>query len=283
MNHYALGVQYDGSDYNGFQRQPAVPTIQSELEKTLSQIAAEDVSVTAAGRTDARVHATGQVVSFATQAQRPPTAWLKGGNSLLPPSIRINWVQETNAEFNARFAAQWRRYLYVFGLQDRAQVFERDMVTHLNENLDSDKMNAAAQYFLGEQDFSSIRASNCSSSTPFRYIYHLKITQIRHFVVIEVAANAFLLHMVRNLAAVLRAVGNNSLPLTEVKKLLNAKNRELAPPTAAPQGLYLVAVGYPAEYKIPTGLRVPSFLGVGEDSFSEIRLPCDHFQRELPA
>ena len=150
MRHYALGVQYDGTEFNGFQRQANTPTVQAELERALSSIADESISVTAAGRTDSGVHATQQVVSFSTNAERPDKAWKRGSNSMLPNSIAISWVREVPAAFNARFSALWRRYLYLFGEQEKKQVFVVNAANWIHEHLDVDMMNHAASCFIGE-------------------------------------------------------------------------------------------------------------------------------------
>lgn len=280
MKHYALGVQYDGTSFNGFQRQLQVPTIQAELERALSQIAAGSIAVRAAGRTDAGVHATQQVVSFSTDAARQDSAWVTGVNSLLPDSVGVCWVREVPDTFDARFSALWRRYLYVYGMRERHQVFVRDYASWVPEHLDVGKMNEAAQKFLGEQDFSSIRAANCGSASPCRYIYRLQVTQLGPYIVIDVAANAFLLHMVRNIAAVLRAVGSGALDAAAVEALLCARNRTRAPSTAVPQGLYLVGVGYDDVFGLESDMRVPALLGDVSDRFNSIQLPPDYYRRD---
>ena len=281
MNHYALGVQYDGTSFSGFQRQADARTVQEELETALSSIAAVPITVTTAGRTDRGVHATQQIVSFETAVDRPDSAWVVGVNSLLPNTIGINWVREVNAEFSARYSALWRRYIYVYGHSAGYQVFSRNYVSWTDSILDASRMLQVADLFLGEQDFSCLRASNCTSRTPFRRVYHLDVICSGHFVIIDIAANAFLLHMVRNLAAVLHAVGNNELNRSDIRALLESRDRNLSPPTARPSGLYLVAVGYEQEFGIDSSIRVPAILGDVHELFAPVTLPCDYYRRPI--
>ncbi len=276
-------MQYDGSSFAGFQRQQEVRTIQAELEDALSSIAAEPIVIAAAGRTDRGVHATQQVITFGTSAQRSERAWLMGTNSLLPNAIAIVWVREVPASFHARFSALWRRYLYIYGLRSDHQVFLRDYVTWINEPLDIAQMRCAAQHLLGEHDFSSLQAAKCGSRTAWRYIYHLNVQSVGRCVVIDVAANAFLLHMVRNLAAVLRAVGSGKMNAKDVLSLLVNRNRALAPPTAQAKGLYLTAVGFAEELDLPVSVRIPAALGLGmgTERFCAVQLPPDYYRRAV--
>ena len=279
MNYYALGVEYDGSIYRGFQRQADALSVQAELETALSSIAAEPVTVHAAGRTDRGVHATQQVVSFETAADRPEKAWIAGVNSLLPNTIGVVWVQSVTADFSARFSALWRRYIYIYGQRSGYQVFLRELVSWTDAILDGDQMRQVLHLFLGERDFSSFRAASCTSRTPFRRVYHMDIIQTGPFVIIDIAANAFLLHMVRNMAAVLHEVGGNRLSCNAVKQLIDSHDRNLCPPTARPSGLYLTAVGYEEEFNIDSAIRVPAILGDSEDLFQQLSLPSDYYRR----
>ncbi len=279
MRYYALGVEYDGTSYSGYQRQADAQTVQAELEKALSSIAAEPITVVAAGRTDRGVHATQQVVSFETSVERPDRAWVVGVNSLLPSTIAVNWVREANAKFSARFSALWRRYIYIYGHRSNFQVFRRNFVSWTDSILDVDLMEQVVDLFLGEQDFSCLRAADCTSRTPFRHVYHLDVIKIGGFVIIDIAANAFLLHMVRNLAAVLHDVGINKLNRSDVMALIDARDRNLSPPTARATGLYLSAVGYEPEFNIDSSIRVPAVLGEIQDRFHSVTLPCDYYRR----
>lgn len=279
MSGIALGVQYDGSLFHGFQRQQGLATVQAALEDAVSSVANEPISITAAGRTDRGVHATQQVVSFQSNAARTMRAWRQGVNSQLPAGIAVNWVQEVEPDFNARFEALWRRYLYVFGEQQHYLVFLRDFVTWLDDVLDWQRMNSVCGVFLGEQDFSAIRAANCSSKSPSRYIYHLAVIRIDNYIIVDVVANAFLLHMVRNLAGVLRAVGIGQISKQQVADLLAARDRRLAPATAASAGLYLVEVGYDARHGLTSGLQLPAMLGSKQQLFADVELPADYFKK----
>ena len=282
MSCIALGVQYDGSLFHGFQRQDGLATVQAALEEAVSAIANETIRLTAAGRTDRGVHATQQVISFQTNAVREMQAWQRGVNSQLPKGIAVSWAREVESGFNARYEALWRRYLYVFGERQQYLVFLRDFVTWIDEALDVDAMNGVREVFLGEQDFSAIRAANCGSLTASRYIYHLAVLQIGQYIVIDVAANAFLLHMVRNLAGVLRAVGNGHMSKQQVSELLAARDRRQSPATALSAGLYLVEVGYDARHGLDSGLRLPAMLGTERKHFDEVILPADYFRRSKP-
>lgn len=279
MNGFALGVQYDGSAFHGFQRQEALPTVQASLEEALSSIADEPVSLKPAGRTDQGVHATQQVVSFQTNASREHEAWRRGVNSKLPETISVRWVKEVSVDFDARYAALWRRYLYVFGEGSGYQVFLHKYVTWINEKLDAQAMNAVTAVFLGEQDFSAIRAANCGSVSPSRYIYHLAVLRLGAFIVIDVVANAYLLHMVRNLASVLREVGLGRMSQQQVITLLASRDRTQGPSTASSQGLYLAAVGYETQHGIDETVCLPSMIGYAGDHFERVKLPADYYRR----
>ena len=279
MRYFALGVEYDGTSYSGYQRQAEAQTVQAELERALSSIAAEPITVVAAGRTDRGVHATQQVVSFETSAERPDRAWVVGVNSLLPNTIGITWVREVSANFSARFSALWRRYIYVYGHRANYQVFLHNLASWTDSFLDVDRMGQVVDLFLGEQDFSCLRAANCTSRTPFRHVYHLAVVETERFVIIDVVANAFLLHMVRNLAALLHDVGIEKLNRSDVMALIDARDRTLSPPTARATGLYLSAVGYEPAFNIDSSIRVPALLGEIQDRFSPVTLPCDHYRR----
>lgn len=279
MHSFALGVQYAGTHYSGFQRQEHTRTIQSELEQALSQIADEPIRVDSAGRTDAGVHATQQVTSFSTTSERSVGAWVRGTNSHLPHDIRVTWAKQVNADFHARFSALWRRYCFVYGRDGVGQVFEKDHAVWVSEPLDVDEMSKAANEFLGEQDFSSVRASRCSSKSPMRHVYLLNVFSVGEFVVIDIVANAFLLHMVRNIATVLRAVGSHQLNAMAVKCLLQKRDRKFAPATEKAHGLYLIDVGYDGEYETLTTNTVPSIVRSGARFFQPVNLPANYYRR----
>lgn len=200
----------------------------------------------AAGRTDTGVHATSQVVSFETPHERSAEAWRKGLNSHLPRSVRVLWVRRVATGFNARFAATGRRYLYVFQ-EGEADPLVQNRVT-ATRALDDAAMHAAAQCLVGEHDFSALRAAACQSPTPFRRVDHALVRRYGPFVVIDVAANAFLLRMMRNIAGALSRVGRGEWQLSDLRSVLDSRDRSLLGRTAPPDGLYLVDVRYPLHF-----------------------------------
>jgi len=236
-------VQYRGDEFNGWQRQLDQPTVQGHLEAALSQVAAHPIRVTAAGRTDAGVHATGQIVSFKTTAFRPLSAWLIGVNSLTPKSIQVAWVRQAAANFHPRYGATARRYNYVYYDENRFNPFI-DGLAWCTDGLDQDAMHRAAQWLVGEHDFTTFRAAGCQSVSPKRRVNRCEVRRQGHFVVLEIEASAFLLHMVRNIASALRDVGTGS-PTSSVRDLMLLKDRVRLGATAPPQGLYLTHVSYP--------------------------------------
>ena len=247
----ALGLEYDGTRFHGFQRQVGVPTVQETLERALSGVADAPVRVVVAGRTDAGVHATAQVVSFRTSAVRSEESWRRGTNALLRgaggagAAVGVVWARRVEPRFHARFSALSRRYTYVYLEAETAPVLLRGRVTWTREELDADTMHRAAQGLLGERDFSAFRAAACDSSTPFRRVDAVSVARQGRQVVIDIEANAFLQHMVRNLAGCLAHIGRGAAGAGLVADLLAAGDRTLAPPTAPPDGLYLTQVTYP--------------------------------------
>lgn len=240
----ALGVEYDGSAFHGWQRQSNVPTVQQTLETALSKVADEPIRVVAAGRTDAGVHATGQIIGFRTAAERQDKAWLLGVNALCPHSLRVQWVAHPSAQFHARRSAAYRRYLYL--LNTHPSALTHGHVTTAGP-LDDECMHRAAQPLVGEHDFSAFRGAGCQSQTPIRRVHRIQVTRRGDFVIVDVIANAFLLHMVRNLVGSLMEVGRYRQGEEWVDALLRGRDRRLAAPTAHPDGLYLVHVHYPNE------------------------------------
>lgn len=256
----ALGIEYDGSRYYGWQRQAEVESVQGHLEQALSKVADAPITVFCAGRTDAGVHATGQVVHFTTQAQRKDAAWTMGVNAHLPQDIAVRWVTGVADDFHARFSATARRYRYViYNHRLRPAVLARG-VTHFHFPLDAARMERAGQCLLGENDFTSFRAVQCQSRTPWRNVNHLKVTRHGPYIVVDIKANAFVHHMVRNIVGSLMEVGCGNQPESWIAALLAAKDRTLAAATARADGLYLVAVDYPARFALPTPPMGPLFL-----------------------
>lgn len=261
-HHIALGIEYMGKNFNGSQHQPEQRTVQSELERALSEIADEHVSVTSAGRTDSGVHATSQVVCFSTAAERESSAWLRGTNSLLPNDVRVHTVQEVDESFDPRRSARWRRYMYLIGESQIIPAIGGDLAHWVPFELDAGRMDESAQCLLGEQDFSSFRAANCQSLTPFRCVHMISVYRLSELVVLDIVANAFLYKMVRNIMSTL--IGISQREVSDLAGLLNDRDRTLVPPTAPPNGLYLVQVAYT---KVPalSVLHTPRLLGAATE------------------
>lgn len=245
-----IGVEYNGANYHGLQRQEGVRTIQGEIESALAEIAAQKIGIVAAGRTDTGVHALGQVAHFDCQVQRPSRAWVEGANTKLPPDIRITGAKSVSEDFHARFSAVERHYRYlILNRRVKSGVYS-SLVTSFPRPLDHEIMHAACQYLVGEHDFSSFRAAACQSSTPRRVIKDISVVRSGQYLQIDVTADGFLHHMVRNIAGVLMAIGCGERPPAWVLELLKAKDRKLAAVTAPPNGLYLVAVHYPPKFQL---------------------------------
>lgn len=247
----ALGVEYNGTQYFGWQRQRDVKSVQEELEKALAVVANHPIEVLCAGRTDAGVHGTGQVVHFDTSANRKMVAWVMGVNANLPKDIAVRWSKEVSEDFHARFTATARRYRYIIYNHAYRPAILSSGVSHYHGDLDVEKMQQAGQFLLGENDFTSFRAVHCQSRSPWRNIMHLNVTRHGHYVVIDIKANAFVHHMVRNITGSLITVGRGEQEPQWMKWLLEAKDRRLAGATAKAAGLYLVDVDYPEEFGLP--------------------------------
>ena len=200
---YALCVEYDGSEFSGWQTQLKQRTVQQELEKALSKVADHPVAVITAGRTDAKVHATGQVVHFDSSADRELIAWHFGVNRFLPSDIRVHWINIVDSNFHARFSALKRSYRYIIYNHNVKPCLLRHYVSYQYRSLDVALMNMAAKAFIGEQDFTSVRAAGCQAQTANREIMRLDVKQSGYWVWFDVTANAFLQHMVRNIAGML--------------------------------------------------------------------------------
>ena len=244
-------LEYDGSSFCGWQWQDDAPSIQEAVEKALSQVADEPVRVIAAGRTDAGVHASAQVIHFDTEARRSDYAWLRGANSSFPDSIALLWVREVDPEFHARFAATGREYRYVILNRSVRPTYLARRVTHEYRPLDAVRMQTAASYLVGTHDFSSFRAVQCQAKSPVRSLRELTVTRQGEFVVIKAAANAFLHHMVRNFAGLLMDIGAGEKAPEGAREVPAARDRTMGGITAPPNGLYLTAVDYPAHFNIP--------------------------------
>jgi tRNA pseudouridine38-40 synthase len=256
----ALGIEYNGALYHGWQRQQIVVSVQQHVEEALTVIANEPVKVVCAGRTDAGVHATCQVVHFDTNSQRPDRAWTIGMNRYLPDSIAVKWVKSMDDEFHARFSATARRYRYIiYNNRLRNSVLAKG-VTHIHSKLDHELMHQGAQHLLGRHDFSAFRAVNCQANTPVREMSNISVNRFGDYIVIDLKANAFLHHMVRNITGSLLAIGNKEQPTSWMRTLLLGMDRTKAAATAKPHGLYLVHVTYPAIFDLPIIPLGPLFL-----------------------
>lgn len=256
----ALGIEYDGSQLSGWQRQRNVPSVQQYLEQALSKVANVGIQVHCAGRTDAGVHATAQVVHFDCDIHRAERAWTMGVNANLPNCIAVKWVKIVADDFHARYSATARRYRYIIFNNSLRSAILPGGITHIYQPLDADKMHQAAQALLGEHDFSAFRAAHCQSRSPFRNLMYISVERQGQYVVIDIQANAFVHHMVRNIAGSLITIGIGEQPVTWLAELLAAKDRTQAAATAKPNGLYLVQVNYPQAFTLPKTSPGPLFL-----------------------
>lgn len=258
----AVALEYEGSGFFGWQAQrlPRLPTVQETLEEALGRIAAGPVSTVCAGRTDTGVHASHQVVHFDTPSPREEKAWVFGGNTLLPPGIAIRWARPVPADFHARFSATARRYRYVILNRPTRSAHFGHLATLVSQPLDAALMHREAQCLLGEQDFSSFRGAGCQSNTPMRNVHFIEVARYGDWVVVDIQANAFLLHMVRNIVGTLLAVGSGRQPPGWTGQVFALRDRTRAAMTAPPQGLYLVDVIYPERFDLPATVAGPAFL-----------------------
>jgi tRNA pseudouridine38-40 synthase len=247
----ALGLEYDGSAFNGWQSQPDVPSVQAALQAALSGIAEETIAVTAAGRTDTGVHALEQVVHFDTAATRPLTAWVRGANALLPHSIAVLWAHAVPDQFHARFSAQARSYQYVLINRPSRLGVHHDKAGWFHAPLDVQKMREAAQCLLGEHDFSAFRAAECQAKTPVKTLTQLDIRSHGETIIFDLTANAFLHHMVRNIVGCLVYIGKGKHPPQWLREVLQGCDRSRAAPTFAPDGLYLRRISYDEKWGLP--------------------------------
>ena len=257
---YALGVEYEGKNYHGWQRQKNVISVQEKLELALSIIADQPTEVICAGRTDTGVNATNQVVHFDTDKIRKDVAWTLGVNTHLPKDIAVSWVHLVNDDFHARFSATARQYRYIIDNSKLRSAILSTGISHCHYPLDEELMHQAAQSLLGRNDFTSFRTVHCQSHSPCRTLYHCNVTRQNEYVIIDVKANAFLHHMVRNIVGSLMRIGQKLESVAWLKEVLDAKNRCLAGVTAPSEGLYFVEVDYPEHFNLPKKKLGPLFL-----------------------
>jgi len=264
MSRYAACIEYDGSGFSGWQAQKhSVRTVQEALEKALTKVADEPISVVTAGRTDSGVHASHQVIHFDSIAPRSLHAWLKGGNRFLEKDVRILWVESMPDSFHARFSAISRSYRYVIYNHPMSTALFRNQVTHIHMPLDLSAMQVASKFLIGEHDFSSFRAAGCQAHSPIRTILKFDLSQSGPWIWFDITANAFLQHMVRNIAGNLIAIGIGKYQADWLKSVLQAKDRTVGDVTALASGLYLVGVDYAHEFHLPSVERKFSFWGEG--------------------
>jgi len=247
----ALGVEYDGRPFNGWQSQPDGQTVQDTLQRALSQISGSPISIIAAGRTDTGVHALEQVAHFDTRVPRPMTAWVRGANALLPDSIAVRWAQQVPDQFHARFSAHGRSYRYLLLNRSTRPAIQAGKVGWFHAPLDLKVMQTAAQYLIGEHDFSAFRASQCQAKSPVKHLQQLDISRQGEMFVFEVSANSFLHHMVRNIVGCMVYVGKGKHPPEWMAEVLASCERGFSAPTFSPDGLYLRRVTYDAKWGLP--------------------------------
>lgn len=260
MRRYAAGVEYLGSGYSGWQALSTNTSLQAVVESAVSRIADHPVKVTAAGRTDAGVHAFQQVIHFDTPATRSDYAWLLGVNTHLPPDISLRWIQPVAEGFHARHSALARSYRYVIQNQRARSALLHRRTGWWPKTLDAQAMHAAGQALIGEHDFSAFRDSQCQSRTPMRRMDSLTVSRQGEFVILDIQANAFLHHMVRNILGTLVEVGMGKQAPEWVAQVLAGRNRALGGMNAPPEGLYFIGPRYPAEFALPPPPR-PWFPG----------------------
>jgi tRNA pseudouridine38-40 synthase len=264
MPRIALGIEYNGRNYCGWQWQPGKPSIQAALQQALAKVADQPVEVVCAGRTDAGVHALEQVVHFESLVARRLDSWLLGGNTHLPEDVRILWAKPVSDAFHARYSALARWYRYVIFNRPVKSALSVNLATWWYQPLDAEVMDKAAQVLVGHHDFSSFRAQGCQSKSPFRQLHFINVTRSGETVQIDICANAFLHHMVRNITGALLEIGSGKRQPDWLVELLELKQRIRAGITAPPDGLYLASVYYPAAFgfsvhpifsKLPSDVR----------------------------
>lgn len=259
VQRYALAVEYDGGAFSGWQRlsphgepEPtARPTVQATVESALSFVAGGPIHVVCAGRTDAGVHATGQVVHFDSPVLRDPRSWVLGTTSRLPPDVCARWCVEVAADFDARFSARARRYRYRILNRPIRPALHRQALSWERRPLDAAAMHRAAQSLLGERDFNAFRTVHCQAAHARRELQEIHVRRDGDIVEVEVQANAFLHHMVRNIVGSLLMVGRGERPEGWIADVLAGRDRALAGPTAPPAGLVFLGPRYPATWNLP--------------------------------
>lgn len=276
-----LAFEYDGRDFHGWQMQKSgVRSVEAELARAVGRVANHPVELVCAGRTDAGVHASYQIAHFETPSVRNLRSWVMGINTALPDDIAVHWAGQGTGDFHARFTAIYRRYRYIIYNHPVRPGVLRGQVSWTFRPLDAGRMHDAAQALVGEHDFSSFRAAGCQSRTPVRFLEAISVVRHGEFVVIDVQANAFLHHMVRNIAGALMAVGQGAQSVDWMADVLAARDRTVAGVTAPPHGLYLVDVGYPGEFDIPAARCGPGFAAPWFDDAANRPITPTHIHRK---
>lgn len=260
MNRIAIGVEYQGSAFAGWQAQASLRTVQRELEKALSEVANQKIDLIGAGRTDAGVHAREQVAHFDTDAVRSMRAWTLGANTNLPADISLVWTTPVPAHFHARYSAEARTYRYVIFNRWVRSALVGKSATAIFKPLDQEPMAEAAALLIGEHDFSAFRAAECQSHSPVRRLSRLAVKRSGDWVTIEATANAFLHHMMRNIAGLLIAIGKGEQRPQWAREVLESRDRKTGAATAPAEGLYLWQVRYPRAFRLPVSAGELSFI-----------------------
>ena len=254
---WALGLEYRGTSFCGWQRQMDQPSVQQALETALSNIATESISIIAAGRTDTGVHASLQVVHFETLVEREDTAWVRGGNQFLPDDVSIRWAVPVAEEFHARFAAQSRRYVYLLASRPQRPGLHSGRIGWTHWPLDMARIEAALPALWGTHDFSAFRAADCQAKSPIKTIHSATVQQRGAVLRFDFHASAFLHHMIRNIMGTLVYIGSGRQTSGWIKELIAQRDRKLAAPTFSPAGLYLAGIEYDSRFNIPEAFVEP--------------------------
>lgn len=277
----ALGLEYRGTAYQGWQRLNHGPSLQASLEAALSRIAQSPIEVMCSGRTDSGVHATRQIVHFDTTSARTLKAWVMGTNVNLPRDMAVRWARLMPHDFHARFSSLARRYRYVILNQPVPPALDAEHMTWHRTPLDETHMHEAAQTLVGEHDFSGYRAAGCQSSTPWRHVHFVEVTRVGPLVIIDIQANAFLHHMVRNIAGVLLTVGDGRREVSRTRDILEGRDRTLSEATAPAQGLHFVDVYYDPRFELPAEPLGPAELYFSGEWTGQRTLPASNYRRPV--
>ena len=259
MGRIAVGVEYDGGAYSGWQIQAAAASVQQQIQLALARVADAPVEVTCAGRTDAGVHALGQVGHFDTHAARSLRGWVLGANSELPRDVSVAWAMPVPGHFHARYCAEARTYRYLISNRLARPALFAERAAWIHRPLDHERMHTAAQSLLGEHDFSAFRAAECQAKSPVRRMERIGVERLGELVVLEATANAFLHHMMRNIAGLLIAIGRGDNPVEFAGEVLAGRDRTRNAATAPAAGLYLLSVRYPAAFALPSPRQTAVF------------------------